>query len=63
MDTAVSGADREWERNLRLDYKIQNGPLKDLDFSLRHASLRSSVIDQRDIDELRFIVSYSFSLL
>ncbi len=63
VDTAVSGADREWERNLRLDYKIQNGPLKDLDFSLRHASLRSSVIDQRDIDELRFIVSYSFSLL
>ncbi len=43
--------------------KLQSGPLKDLDFSLRHASLRSDVTSQRDIDELRVVVSYSLSLL
>jgi hypothetical protein len=63
VDTNVRGADNEWERNLRVDYKLQSGLLKDLDFSVRHASLRSNVVNQRDIDELRFIVSYSLPLL
>ena len=61
-DSAVAGADSEWERDLRVDYKVQSGYLKDLGISLRHASLRSEVAGQRDIDEVRAILSYSFVL-
>jgi len=42
---------------------MQDGPLKNLGFSLRSAALRSSVVGQRDIDETRFIVSYNLALL
>ncbi|MFA5678581.1 MAG: OprD family porin [Pseudomonas sp.] len=63
VDTAVAGADHEWERDLRVDYRVQDGWLKNLDLSLRHASLRSDVVNQRDQDELRAIVSYTFTLL
>lgn len=63
VDTAVRGADSEWERDLRLDYRLQDGRLKGVDLSLRHASLRSDVVNQRDQDELRAIVSYTFTLL
>lgn len=63
VDAAASGQDKEWERDLRVDYSLQAGPLKNLGFSLRNASLRSSVAGQRDIDETRFIVSYTLALL
>ena len=63
VKAAVPGADHEWERDLRVDYRIQNGWLKNLDLSLRHASLRSDVAGQRDQDELRAIASYTFTLL
>ncbi|WOD12371.1 OprD family porin [Pseudomonas sp. NyZ704] len=63
VDAAASGKDEEWERDVRVDYTVQSGPLKNLGLSLRHASLRSSVVNQRDIDETRFIVSYSIALL
>lgn len=62
VDSAVAGADSEWERDLRVDYKVQSGYLKDLGISLRHASLRSNVVGQRDIDEVRAILSYRFVL-
>lgn len=62
VDSAVAGADSEWERDLRVDYKVQSGYLKDLGISLRHASLRSEVAGQRDVDEVRAILSYSFVL-
>ena len=62
VDSAVAGADSEWERDLRVDYKVQSGYLKDLGISLRHASLRSEVTGQRDVDEVRAILSYSFVL-
>ena len=41
---------------------MQSGYLKDLGISLRHASLRSEVAGQRDVDEVRAILSYSFVL-
>lgn len=63
MDTAVRGADSEWERDLRVDYRVQDGWFKGVDLSLRHASLRSDVVGQRDQDELRAIASYTFTLL
>ena len=62
IDTVAAGAgDREWERNLRLDYKVQSGVLKDLGVSLRHASLRSDVTN--DEDQLRVYLTYNFVLL
>ena len=61
IDTAAGVRDSEWERDLRVDYTVQDGLLKDVGFSLRHASLRSDV--QRDRDELRAIVNYTFILL
>lgn len=63
VDAAISGKGKEWERDVRVDYTVQNGPLKHLAISLRHASLRSSVTNQRDIDEARVIVSYNIVLL
>ncbi len=63
VDTAVSGKDKEWERDVRVDYTVQEGPLKNLGLTLRHASLRSSVTNQEDRDQTRFIVSYSIPLL
>ena len=63
VDAAVSGKDKEWEGDVRVDYTLQEGPFKNVGFSLRHASLRSSVANQRDIDETRFIVSYNIVLL
>lgn len=59
---AASGKDKEWERDLRVDYTLQDGPLKNLGVSLRHASLRSSVAGQRDIDEGRVYLTYNFKL-
>lgn len=52
---------KEWERDFRLDYVLQEGSLKGLGFSWRNASLRgNSTADQ---DENRLIVSYSLPLL
>lgn len=53
--------DKEWERDLRLDYKVQSGFLKDLGLSLRHASLRSDAT--KDQDQLRVYLTYNFVLL
>lgn len=63
VDAAVSGKDSEWERDIRVDYTIQDGLLKNVGFSLRSAVLRSSVANQRDVDETRFIASYTLTLL
>ena len=61
-DADVMGSgDAEWERDLRLDYKVQSGFLKDLGLSLRHASLRSDIT--RDKDEMRVYLTYDFVLL
>lgn len=60
IDNAQSDR-KEWERDLRLDYALQSGPLKGLSFSWRNASYRSNVAT--DLDENRLIVSYSLPLL
>ncbi|WP_437879543.1 OprD family porin [Pseudomonas sp. LRF_L74] len=57
------GADRkEWERDFRLDYTLQDGALKGLGFSWRNASLRGNTT-ATDSDENRLIVSYTLPLL
>ena len=64
-DVMASG-ESEWERDLRLDYKVQSGFLKDLGVSLRHASFRSDLNNgsgDRDKDETRVYLTYDFVLL
>ncbi|HEY6610950.1 MAG TPA: OprD family porin [Pseudomonas sp.] len=58
---AASGDNKEWERDLRLDYVLQDGGLKGLGFTWRNASLRGN--DSTDLDENRLIVSYTLPLL
>jgi len=58
---AAGGEQKEWERDFRLDYALQDGPLKGLAFSWRNASLRGNAA--ADQDENRLIVSYSLPLL
>nr|MBF0682980.1 OprD family porin [Pseudomonas sp.] len=62
VDSAESDR-KEWERDFRLDYVLQEGSLKGLGFSWRNASLRSNVANTADQDENRLIVSYSLPLL
>ena len=61
FDTVADTGDKEWERDLRLDYTVQKGFLKDMGVSLRHASLRSDAT--ADQDQLRVYLTYNFVLL
>ena len=62
IDTVAANAgDKEWERDLRLDYTLQSGMFKDLGVSVRHASLRSDAAT--DEDQLRVYLTYNFVLL
>lgn len=59
-----TGSDRsEWERDLSLQYVVQEGTFKGLGFQWRNAALRSDVVGQRDQDENRLIVSYTYNFL
>lgn len=57
---AAAGERSEWERDLRLDYVVQDGPLKGVGFTWRHGVQRGN--DSKDKDEHRLIVSYSIAL-
>lgn len=64
IDNPTGGDLGEWERDFRLDYTLQDGPLKGLGFSWRNAAFRSDVGGTtRDQDENRLIVSYTLTLL
>lgn len=64
IDNATGGDLGEWERDFRLDYTLQDGPLKGLGLSWRNAAFRSDVGGTtRDQDENRLIVSYTLTLL
>jgi len=56
-----TGAYRESERDLELQYQVQQGSLKGLSLRLRNARYRSEF--SRDADETRLIIGYSLSLL
>ena len=51
---------KTWERNTDIAYVVQSGPLKNLGLRLRNATTRSNF--GSDLDENRFIVSYSLPL-
>ncbi|WP_349618421.1 OprD family porin [Azotobacter salinestris] len=60
-DIDAAGSDnKEWERNFRVDYTVQEGMLKGVGLSWRNAALRGN--DTRDQDENRLVVSYSLPL-
>lgn len=61
IDAAESDR-KEWERDLRVDYTLQDGALKGLGLSWRNATFRGNT-SAADQDENRLIVSYSLPLL
>ncbi|QLF92374.1 OprD family porin [Pseudomonas sp. ABC1] len=60
IDNAQSGR-KEWERDLRVDYTLQDGALKGLGLSWRNGYLHSNVANTAQ--ENRLIVSYTIPLL
>ncbi|WP_153785393.1 OprD family porin [Pseudomonas sp. EMN2] len=57
------GSDRsEWERDVSIQYAIQEGLFKGVAFQVRNAALRSDAVGQRDQDETRVIVNYTVAL-
>ena len=63
IKTANGGNQQEWERDLRLDYALQGGPLQGMVFSWRNATWRGNTPNTFDTDQNRLIVSYSIPLL
>lgn len=61
-DAVVNTNGKAWERNLQAAYVVQSGTAKDLSFKVRHATYRSSDLDD-NIDEIRVIVSYPLSIM
>ena len=51
----------EWERDMTLDYVLQSGTFKGVGFTLRNA--RSNTDAGRNVDQNRFIINYTLSLL
>ncbi|BAP44021.1 outer membrane porin [Pseudomonas sp. StFLB209] len=57
----VNGAEQsEWERNLALEYVVQDGAFKGLGVAWRHAVARSEAA--RDADQTRVIINYTLAL-
>lgn len=55
---------KEWERDVEFKYVIQSGTFKDLSLRLRNATYRTNYEQSaRDVDEVRLIASYNFSVL
>ncbi|QJP09383.1 OprD family porin [Pseudomonas multiresinivorans] len=54
------GNGKEWERDTDVSYLVQSGPLKNVGFKLRNSTFRSSF--GNDMDETRFIVSYTLPI-
>lgn len=58
---------KEWERDVQVAYVIQDGPAKDLSFTLRQATYRgnsdASINSGADTDEIRLITSYPLDIL
>lgn len=58
---SVQGRLKEWERDVRVDYRFQSGPLKNVTLTWLNASVRSQV--SNDQDHNRIIVSYNIQLI
>ncbi|WP_458373732.1 OprD family porin [Pseudomonas laurylsulfatiphila] len=63
--TNGSGPDSsEWERDMRIDYTIQQGALKGFGVTLRNGVYRGSEVSNNpDVDQTRVIFNYTYSFL
>ncbi len=62
--TTGNGPDAsEWERDMRIDYTIQQGALKGFGVTLRNGVYRGSEINIADQDQTRVIFNYTYSFL
>jgi hypothetical protein len=62
--TSGNGPDAsEWERDMRIDYTIQQGALKGFGVTLRNGVYRGSEINIADQDQTRLIFNYTYSFL
>lgn len=62
--TSGHGTYKEWERDARIDYVIQEGPLKGLGASLRHGVYRGEGSEaSADQDQTRLIFNYTYNFL
>lgn len=61
IKTASGDEQKEWERDISLDYTIQSGALKGVGFGWRNGETNSEA--SRDQDQNRLFVSYSVPLL
>jgi hypothetical protein len=61
IKTASGDNQKEWERDISLDYLLQSGPLKGVGFGWRNGESHSDA--SRNQDQNRLFVSYSIPLL
>lgn len=59
--TTGGARQKEWERDIALDYVVQSGTFKGLGLGWRYAMVRSEAT--QDVDQTRLILSYNFNLL
>jgi hypothetical protein len=59
----ATGDSHEWYRGTSLEYTMQSGSFKGVNFIWRNGSFRSALSGTRDADESRVIVSYTLALL
>ncbi len=57
----VGGDSSEWERDMRLDYVFQDGPLKGFGATLRRANYRGDATGIQDQDQTRLIFNYTYA--
>ncbi|MCO7578300.1 MULTISPECIES: OprD family outer membrane porin [Pseudomonas chlororaphis group] len=55
--------ERQWERDIDLSYRVQSGVAKDLSLSLRQGTYRIHGTSNGDVDHIRLVTEYPFSLL
>nr|WP_231692653.1 OprD family porin [Thiopseudomonas alkaliphila] len=60
-----SSTEKEWERDLRLDYTVQEGTFKNVTLSYRNATFRSNAKRDKvsNVDQNRVIVNYTLPLM
>ncbi|AHL36534.1 porin [Pseudomonas brassicacearum] len=64
IKSATGGSDSsEWERDMRLDYVVQQGPLKGFGTTLRHGTYRGSGTGIASQDQTRLIFNYTYNFM
>lgn len=64
--TANAGREfSEWERDMRVDYVIQSGPLKGFGTTVRHGTYRAdnALLNSNNADQTRVIFNYTYNFM